>query len=882
MTPAARPRTAPRAAADDVRRVVLPNGLTVLLRRDASAPVVAIVTWVKAGYFDETDDVVGVAHVLEHMYFKGTPTRGVGEIAKATKMSGGFLNAATIYDHTVYYTVLPASSVSAGLDIQFDAYAHSLIDGDELARELEVIIQEAKRKADSASSVTTETLFELLHDRHRIRRWRIGREPGLRALTRNHVVGFYRNFYRPSNTILSIVGDIDMDAVTGDVERRWGMLPAGAPTRAAGDSEVAAPGFRWREWTGDIVQAQFAFGWRTPAADHPDTPLLDLAAAVLGSGRASRLYRAVRDRRLASSIGAYDYTPTEVGVFVVHGEANAEHVGDAMGAAWAEVVHLRDAGIGERELVRARRLYEARWLRRLESMDGQATYLAEWEALGDWRSGERYLTRLLEADATSVSDAIRRHLDPDNVAIVAYRPEGAPALAGDRDAARAMLAAALPRRVALDEIAEAPALVAARVVARHERSHGRSHVYRTAAGVAVLVGQRPAAPIVHLGVYLLGGAIDEPVARAGLTTLMARAAGKGSARRDAAALARAAEELGGSIGAGVTADAIGWSFSVPTHHLEAAIALLAEVVQEPAYPDVGVEAERAAVLADIASLRDDMYNYPMRLALDAAWAGHPYGVSALGTDESVRALSAADLHEWHRARVLNGPGAIAIVGDVDPEAAASLVAAAFDRMRGARSKLPTGTRWPAAATQRVEQRAKAQTALCLAYPGPWRKDDDRHVAHLLAGIASGLGGRFFDELREKRSLAYTVVASARERMVGGAFLSYIATSPEREAEARTALLAEFAKLRTEPVHDDELERAKVYAIGTHAIRQQSGGAVLAELVDAWLMGYGLEELDEYETRVRAVTPARVRSLAERYFDDRRLAEGIVRGTGRAV
>src|SRR5665811_687547 len=126
-----------------VRRTVLPNGLTVLVRRDASAPVVAIVTYVRAGYFDETDDVVGIAHVLEHMFFKGTPERGVGEIARETKSAGGYLNSATIYDHTMYYTVLPSSGFIAGLDVQFDAYANSLIDTEELARELEVIIQEA-------------------------------------------------------------------------------------------------------------------------------------------------------------------------------------------------------------------------------------------------------------------------------------------------------------------------------------------------------------------------------------------------------------------------------------------------------------------------------------------------------------------------------------------------------------------------------------------------------------------------------------------------------------------------------------------------------------------------------------------------------------------
>src|SRR5919107_3521315 len=147
-----------------VRRTTLTNGLRVLVRRDASAPVVAIVTYVSAGYFDETDDVIGIAHVLEHMYFKGTPTRGVGEIARQTKAVGGYLNAHTIYDHTSYYTVLPSSAFAAGLDIQADAYAESVIDAGELAKELEVIIQEAKRKLDNPSAVTVESLYALLHD----------------------------------------------------------------------------------------------------------------------------------------------------------------------------------------------------------------------------------------------------------------------------------------------------------------------------------------------------------------------------------------------------------------------------------------------------------------------------------------------------------------------------------------------------------------------------------------------------------------------------------------------------------------------------------------------------------------------------------------------
>ena len=207
---------------NSIHKSVLPNGLTVLIQEDRTAPVVAIVTYVKAGYFDETDPENGLAHALEHMFFKGTRKRGVGEIAKETKASGGYLNAHTIYDNTAYYAVLPSSSFARGLEIQADAYANSVIDAPELAREMEVIIQEAKRKADSPSAVATETLYELLHDAHRMRRWRIGREPGLRAFTREMMHGFYRNFYRPSNTILSISGDVDpATALRHGTTRQW-------------------------------------------------------------------------------------------------------------------------------------------------------------------------------------------------------------------------------------------------------------------------------------------------------------------------------------------------------------------------------------------------------------------------------------------------------------------------------------------------------------------------------------------------------------------------------------------------------------------------------------------------------------------------------------
>ncbi|MGK2935186.1 MAG: M16 family metallopeptidase, partial [Gemmatimonadaceae bacterium] len=247
---------------DSVTRSVFPNGLTVLVHHEPESEVAAIVTYVRAGYFDEPDEIVGISHVVEHMFFKGTPTYSVGEIAQATKAAGGYLNAHTIYDHTSYYTVLPAAAFSRGLEIQADAYSNSLMDAEELARELEVIIQEAKRKADNPGAVTTETLYELLHDAHRIRRWRIGREAGLRRLSRSDVHGFYRGFYRPSNTILVIAGGVAPDIALREAGRLYGGLHDAPVERAVGPQENGTGGFRYRELSGDVKQTRLAFGWR--------------------------------------------------------------------------------------------------------------------------------------------------------------------------------------------------------------------------------------------------------------------------------------------------------------------------------------------------------------------------------------------------------------------------------------------------------------------------------------------------------------------------------------------------------------------------------------------------------------------------------------------
>lgn len=860
---------------DSVRRVRLPNGLTILARRDTTAPVVAIVTWVKAGYFDEPDDLVGIAHVLEHMYFKGTPTRGVGAIARETKAAGGYLNAGTIYDHTHYYTVLPASGFVAGLEVQADAYAHSVIDAGELARELEVIIEETKRKADTASALATETLFELLHDRHRIRRWRMGREEALRGLTRDQLVAFYRNHYRPSNTVLAIVGDVDPDEAIAEATRLYGPLADAPVERTPGPVETARPGFRARDWEGDIAQAELLFGWRTPELAHADTPALDVLATVVAGGRSSRLVRAARDRRLVSSVSAYDYTPTELGVFVVHAGARAADLPAAARAIWDQLRRVREGEITAGEVERARCLLEAQWLRRLESADGQANFLGAWELLGGWERGVHYHETLFAVDAARLTDVAQRWLDPDQAAVVTYRPRGSAALGADATAVRRALEAGRPEPIeATAPSAAAP--VAAPTRATFERVVDGIHVFRTAHGVPVLVRRRPGAALAHLGCFVAGGVMQETEAEGGISTLMARAALRGTAHRSASRLAEDAELLGGTPSATVGTETMQWTIGVPARQFGAAAELLADLVLSPIFPADGIEAERAVALAALASLRDDMYRQPMRLAAGAAWPGHPYGRSTLGTEASVAAITRDRIAQWHAEQVPTSAAVLVAVGDLDPQEAADTLAARFAPMRHREAPALSAPPWPDAVLVCVEERDKAQTALSLLFDGPSYGDTERFDAELLGGVASGLGGRFFEELRDRQSLAYTVMARPFVRRAGGTFGAYIATSPEKEEQARESLLREFARFTSEEVGTEELDRARRYAIGAWQIRRSSGGAVLAEIADAWIHG-ALEDIARYPADLGAVTPARMRAVAARWFDPSRRVEGIVRG-----
>jgi zinc protease len=868
----------------------LDNGLKLLVRVERASPVVAVVTHVRAGYFDEPDELVGISHVLEHMYFKGTARRGAGDMARETKAAGGYLNAGTIYDRTSYYTVLPSASLDLALDIQADALIHSRIDEEELAKELAVIIEEVKRKLDNPSALATEKLFETLFDVHPMRRWRMGTAESLARLTRAEVMGFYRDMYRAGNILLVVSGDVDPDRVIERVESLYSDVPAGVPDRRA-RSEPEREGPRLREMSGDIGHTYAEMGWRAPDALHVHTPALDALGMVLGQGRSSRLYRGVRERGLASSVAAYNYTPTEIGVFGVGIECAPASTAQALGAAWAEIARVRARDVAVEELERVRTLLRARLLQRLETAEGQANLLAEWEALGGWRAAGEYLDRIDALQPADLTAAAARYLAPGRVALHVYRPAGTPALDWDDGELVAALDAhppatplpgLPPRTEAVPTAGSAPL-----ILRRASREDG---VVQYPLGPGRLVMKRRAhAPLVSLALFRPGGVVREDPTNAGISGLLMRTSLKGTATRSAEAIALESEQMGGSIGVAAGPDLLSWSLTVPSDHMVEALDLLGDVALRPVFPDDAVAKEKAMMLADLDRLRDDMYRYPLRLLLKAAFGDHPYGNSPVDLERALPTVGAEALRRWH-ADQLESPW-IFVVGDADPDrvidAIETRLGASLDGAGGAAAGTDAGARgvarraapeWPRDGRIQEVQRDRAQTALALGFPGPHRAHPDRVTLEVLSAAVSGLGNRLFEELRSRRSLAYTVAAYPMTRRDAGTFVGYIATSADRAAEARSGLLHELGRIRDEPPSEEELERARRYTIGAWQIRTQANAAQLSDLAAALMIGDGLDEITAFEQRINAVARDDVQAAARHWFDEGRLVEGVVRGS----
>jgi zinc protease len=673
---------------------------------------------------------------------------------------------------------------------------------------------------------------------------------------------------------VAIVGDIDVDRALAGARTRYGDWASRPGAVDPSPEEPLHHQVRARTLRGDVTQAELVLGWRTVPALHEDAPALDLAAAVLGLGRGSLLYGALRDTGIVTSVASHNYSPTELGVFSVGADLPPENVPLAIERIAECVARLTLVGPSEEELNRARTLLTARWARRLEVMEGKASAIAAAEALDHVSFLDREYSALQVLGPQAVREAAARYLLPDSVAAVAYLPE-----AEGEDLTPERLA----RSFAITALASPPDSAAqrSRAIPRHRVSGTwESQVLQARLpGVDLLVRRKPGVPLVTLGLYVPRLRFDPP-GQAGLSALVVRSSVRGAADLDASGLAFAFERLGGTLSPTAAADWLGFGTTVLAEHLGEAAALLGQVYSTPTLADADVSTERGLMVAEAEQVADDMFRYPFQLGFAGAFKDQAYGLPVGGLPETLEAISPAQVRAWHAEVLLAVRPVVLAVGEIDPDEASATLAGVFQGYRpGSTGRPVEPLHWDPGQARRMVTREKAQAALAMVFPGPSRSDRDRHAAEVWAAVASGLGGRLFEALRDRRSLAYTVLASSWQRGRAGALVTYIATSPEREEEARASMLEELQHFRESPVSEVELAQAVNYLAGQAEVSRQSAGSLAGEMLEAWLVGDGLADLEDPASAYRAVTPEDVLRVALENLDPARRAEGVVRGSG---
>ncbi len=857
------------ALTDNVCKETLPNGLTLLVKENHASPVVSLVAHVRAGYFYEPDHWGGISHVIEHMFFKGTTTRpGKELVAQAVREIGGYINAGTYYEETIYYITLPSVNLEKGIEIQSDMFLHSLFDAGELERELEVIIQESKQKHDNPHAMLFESLYARAFDSHRIRRWRIGEEETLRSFRRDDLLQFIQNMYRPENIILSVVGDVESANFASLIDRYWGEMPRGVLRKDASPMEPERRGFRYQRLEADIRQKLFVIGYHAPHMLHEDTPALVMAGNILSDGRSSRLYRKLREeKRLVSSIGAGYEGFSELGIFTLNGDSLGSDPLEAERAVFEELLRLIDSDIQDEELVRVKTRLQSSNLFELEETLGMASKLANAEAYGDYHLVDAHFEKLQAMTKDQTREAVWKYLNPENATLLEYLPRN-----GD-----------LPAR--LDSLEEVAPQVWQFGTTIEESDNGEpveqahpsrlgSMSFMESKGSFMILPRRDL-PLVAIQILFRGGKREEDAGNSGITQMMLNCSRKSAAGLGAGEISEIIEGLGASFGVTPGMDHFGYYMKLPMDCALEGLEILAKIIREPDFPKDEVEKEKEAHLEAINHHYDSMFPHAMDLFQQACYGEQPYGLPSVGREEAIRAFTSDSLREW-RARWLHRANAVvSVVGDGDTETLRRFALSILPFSEGVAPSLSNNLYGEN--NEKVFQVERQQTAAVLGFPGIAVDEDDRYALDLLAEIGSGLAGRFFQAVRGERGLAYAVHAAHRSRRDGGNFIIYTATSPENELLAREILLRECERFKEEPVTDKELRDAKESINGKWIIGMQTFTAQCMFYGETLAYGLPEDQMKRYLQRIRVVTAGDIVEVARKYINTGRMWLGIVRG-----
>lgn len=845
---------------DQVRESQLDNGLTVLLKPVPGCGTATCWIWYRVGSKYERPGITGASHWVEHMLFKGTERFGPGQIMEEVARRGGYCNGFTWTDYTVYFETLPAEHLDLGLEIEADRMVNARFDGHDVDSERTVIISEREGAENEPEYLLSEAVIAAAFQVHPYRFPVVGWKCDLRAITRDELEAYYRQFYAPNNAVLVLVGDFDPADALGAAQARFSGIPRGPEIEPIRAIEPQQEGERRVTLRRPGGAAYLIAAFHSPAGDHADTlPLLVLSAVLSGAphvgmsgeylGRSARLYRALVDTGLAASTGAHFQLTVDPHLLECFAVARAGVDLSALESAlFGELERLASEPVSREEFDKAIRQTQAQMAYASDGVTSQAYALGRYHLVSSYQ----YLNTLVEGLSRVTPEHVQRvaaqYLSEDNRTVGRFIPTE-PNRSGGVGEASAHAHFFATGGPCLDF-----------PIIRETLDNG----------AALLMSPNPRTPVIAVHGSVNAGAMADGE-RPGLAQMTARLLRRGTKSRIAQQIAEEAESVGASIEFGAGREEAHFGAKCLPEHLPGVLELVADCLVSPIFPADQVELVRGQMLTEIDEREDSTRSRVHRELQERLFPSpHPYHAPTGGYRESVEQITRDGLVAFHRGHYGGGGLIVAVAGALDPLAVRAAMAdtiGRLPRLDAASPEIPAVPDQTPAPRVDVAMPHKFQCDVALGDRSLARDHPDYYAlnaANLILGRL-GLNGRLGRVVRDELGLAYYSLSHVDAWRWAGRWLAFAGVNADNVARAIDAIRAEMTRIAREPVTDEELADAQNHWIGGLPLTVETTDRAAGRLHEIERFGLGLDYLERLPGIISALNKDDLLRAANRWI-----------------
>lgn len=819
-----------------VHKIVLKNGMTVLIRPVHVVPKVSIQLWYDVGAKDEKSGEKGLAHLIEHMIFKGTEGKNSlhlseSDINTITHALSGSCNAFTWYDYTGYKFSLPAHTWHEALPIMADCMTNCSFKEDHLSSEMKAVIQELKMRRDKYTIAAAEGLMSSIYADHPYHYPVIGYKQDLWNAHSDLLRNFYKKHYCPNNATLVIVGDVSIDDALSQVKKYFESIPANPEYTAeqfpVSRDMVSKSLTLYR----DIQQPTVMLAFMIPGARERLSVVFDVASLALGEGKSSRLYKKIVDElQLATSLSTFVWELFDSSLFFVYFEPkNLKDIDTIARHVLTEIDDIATHGLTEIELTRAIKQMRMRHYDLLESTESQAYEIGKtFLATGD----ENYVFTSLEESPERIQTELKRILRENCRLSVMHRAMVLPLAQEDKVHWAALQKASdaednriLSARIRTTPVEPPVYAYTLKLDTASLFAFPKPTISTLNNGIKVFQYNNNNTGKIDLVLELKAKSFYEPYEQQGIYAFVANMLTEGTEKHSATELAQEFEARG--IALSVSPGSI--AMSLLSSDLEKALELLIEVLTQATFVETEIEKVRDQMLTDLNNFWDNPSQCSGQIVRERIYKGHPYSKNGLGTKESIRKISRNDLLAFYKKYISPSGAKLAIVGDLahyDLNAVLNKTLGAWQGTEVATLEFPEIA--PGVKEEIIHPMERDQVVLCFANPSISRKHPDFDKLLLFdqilgGGVLNSMNSRLF-ELREQSGLFYSIngslIAGANEQPGMVQVKTLVSLDRLKEAEA---VILQTLRTVADTLTPQELEEAKNAITNSLVLNFESNG-----------------------------------------------------------